>query len=120
MVFPPVPPLANMPVVIHALLKPRWTWLPQQHRFATATREVPLAESLRGAEVAYLVDRLQKLAASDLSAPEKKLARWVQIKLPPQADADTALQAMVSLPCVAEAHVMPPPSPPGAMQAPTG
>ncbi len=110
MLMPTANPLANMPVVIHALLKPRWAWSPQHRSFATATRAVPVQELLPGAEISYLVERLQKLAAAVLSAPEKKLARWVQIKLPPQTDAAAALSEVAAFPCVAEAHLMPSPT----------
>jgi hypothetical protein len=119
MVIPRVRPLANLPVVIHALLKPRWKWQPQQGRFATKTHEVSLREKLpRGTETSYLVDRLQKPLAAELSASEKKLARWVQIKLPPHVDVNAALREITSWPCVAEAHIAPPPSLPGPISSP--
>jgi len=113
--MPDAKPPANLPVVIHALLKPRWTWKPKQGRFATKTREVPVAEKLSGGvEISYLVDRLQKLAAAELSLPERKLSRWVQIKLSLDADAESALREIRKWPCVAEAHIVPPPSLPAA------
>jgi hypothetical protein len=120
MVVPHPKPPADLPVVIHALLKPRWEWQPKQGRIATETREVAAGEKLpRGTEISYLVERLQKFAAAELSAPEKKLARWVQIKLSPQADVDSVLREITSWPCVAEAHVVPPPSLPGPMRLPS-
>jgi hypothetical protein len=72
----------------------------------------------KGTQISYLVDRLQKLSATALSPSEKKLARWVQIKLPPDADIDAALREITSWPSVAEAQVVPPPSLPGPMGPP--
>jgi hypothetical protein len=120
MVMPHAKPPANLPVVIHALLKPRWQWQPKQGRFATVTREVPAFVRLpEGSEISYLVGRLQEFAAAELSASEKKLARWVQIKLAPHADVNAALREITTWPCVAEAHIVPPPSLPGPMSLPS-
>jgi hypothetical protein len=120
MVMPHVKPPAGLPVVIHALLKPRWEWQPKLGRFATKTREVTTEGRLpQGAEISYLVERLQKLAATSRSAPEKKLARWIQIKLSPNVNAAAALNEIARLPFVAEAHIAPPPSLPGPMSLPS-
>ena len=118
--MPRAKPLADLPVIINALLRPRWEWQPQHGQFATKTRRVHIAEKLPGiAEISFLVERLQKLATAEISVSEKKLARWVQIKLSPHADVDAALREIASWPCVAEAHIVPPPSLPGAMSLPS-
>lgn len=119
MVMPPAKPPADLPAVIHALLKPRWEWEPKQRRFATRTRQVLAGDKLpEGTEISYLVDRLQKFESAELSAAEKKLARWVQIKLPSHADVDSVLREITSWPSVAAAHVVLLPSLPGPMDLP--
>jgi hypothetical protein len=120
MVMPHAKPPEGLPAVIHVLLKPRWTWQPQHGRFATETREVRTAGKVPGgAEISYLVERLQNLVTAKRSSAEKKLARWVQVKLGPHADVERALDEITSWPCVAEAHIVPPPSLPGPMKLPS-
>ncbi|HVX15599.1 MAG TPA: hypothetical protein VHC22_30715 [Pirellulales bacterium] len=116
--MPRVRPPANLPAVIHARLKPRWEWQPKQGRFATKTREVPARQRLaEGTEISHLVERLQKVSSDELSAADKKLARWVQFRLPTHVDIDAELREIRSWPCVAEAHIVPPPSLPGPMMS---
>lgn len=119
MVIPSVKSPADLPIVIHALLKPRWEWQPKLGRIATATREILTGEKLPvGTEISYLVERLQKVAGDGLSAAEKKLSRWLQFKLRPHTDVDATLREIRTWPCVAEAHIVPPPSLPDSMCIP--
>jgi hypothetical protein len=116
MVMPHVKPLDGTPGVIHALLKPRWEWRPTQSCFATKTQAMPLEGAIDGvAEVSYLVDRARMSLDTGHSAAEKKLARWVRIKLDPEADVDEELQKVSAWPCIAEAHIAPMPSLPITM-----
>lgn len=120
MVMPNVPATPDSASVIHALLKPRWRWDADQQSFATATRRCAASETLpRGSEVGYLVPRLQKLKAEAMQAQQKKLARWLQIKLPASSNSSDVLKCILKTAWAAEAHLAPTPSPPGSISPPT-
>jgi hypothetical protein len=104
---------AGLRPVIHALLKPRWTLQPKPGKFVAGQREVSSAEQLPpAAQIDYLVSRLQKVPREKLSAPEKKLARWVQILLPVGTKPEKFVAELKTWPCFVEVHVAPPPTPP--------
>jgi hypothetical protein len=113
MVMRQVEPPAGMRPTIHARLKPRWDFHSAPHRFATITggqEFLPERHLPPETQIDHLVPRLQKEAREALSAEERKLSRWVQIILPPGADAETHLAELRTWPFIAEAHIVPPPS----------
>jgi hypothetical protein len=119
MVMRKVEPPAGMRPAIHALLKPRWDLQSEPPKFVAGHRELVPDEHLPpGTQIDYMVPRLRKVSKESLSPEEKKLARWVQIVLPPGAQTEQYLAELKSWPCFDEVHMAPRPSLPSAGMIP--
>jgi hypothetical protein len=91
------------------LLKPDWKYDGRKRQFRKEGAEpVLLKQDLPArAKVAYTTPDLARLAVSELTPDERKLARYVNVVLPPGSDTDALLTSVRRWKCVEDAWVGP-------------
>ncbi len=91
------------------LLKPGWKYDGRKRQFGKEGGEpILLRQDLPDrTKVVYTAPDLARLAVSKLTPGERKLARYVNVILPPGSDADALLTRVKQWKCVEEAWVGP-------------